>query len=132
MYFHVGLIWYHYYIRKIPVQIFPTLDEIAIAHPNMNVNLLWTRNPWTGTLTNSEDSDEMPHNAAFHQGLHCLLSQNQSSEKENKAFFEIITCASLIYTLDHPDLTVSNFMGTSIGIKSLKVVTYVKTYLYYC
>ena len=35
-----------------------------------------------GTLTNSEDPDEMPHDAAFHQGLHCLLSQNQSSEKE--------------------------------------------------
>ena len=24
------------------------------------------------TLTNSVDTDEMPHNAAFHQGLHCL------------------------------------------------------------
>ena len=23
--------------------------------------------------TNSEDPDEMQHNAAFHQGLHCLL-----------------------------------------------------------
>ena len=27
-----------------------------------------------GTLANSEDPDEMLHNAAFHQGLHvCLL-----------------------------------------------------------
>ena len=26
----------------------------------------------TGTLANSEDSDEMPHNVAFHQCLHCL------------------------------------------------------------
>ena len=26
-----------------------------------------------GTLANSEDPDEMPHNVAFHQGLHCLL-----------------------------------------------------------
>ena len=26
-----------------------------------------------GTLTNSEDPDEMQHNAAFHQGLHFLL-----------------------------------------------------------
>ena len=24
------------------------------------------------TLANSEDPDEMPHNVAFHQGLHCL------------------------------------------------------------
>ena len=27
---------------------------------------------YTGTFTNSEDPDEMPHDAAFHQGLHCL------------------------------------------------------------
>ena len=26
----------------------------------------------TGTLVNCEDPGEMPHNAAFHQGLHCL------------------------------------------------------------
>ena len=26
-----------------------------------------------GTLVNSEDTDEMQHNAAFHCGLHCLL-----------------------------------------------------------
>ena len=24
-------------------------------------------------FANSEDPDEMPHNAAFHQGLHCLF-----------------------------------------------------------
>ena len=28
-----------------------------------------------GTMANSEDPDEMPHEAAFHQGLHCLLRQ---------------------------------------------------------
>ena len=26
----------------------------------------------TGTLASSEDSDEMPLDVAFHQGLHCL------------------------------------------------------------
>ena len=31
---------------------------------------------------NSEGPEEMPHNAAFHQGLHCLLRQKRSSEKE--------------------------------------------------
>ena len=30
-----------------------------------------------GTLTNSEDPDEMQHSAAFHQGLHCLLRLKQ-------------------------------------------------------
>ena len=35
-----------------------------------------------GSLTNSEDPDEMPHDVAFHQGLHLLLKQNRSSGKE--------------------------------------------------
>ena len=35
-----------------------------------------------GTLSNSEDPDEMPHNTAFHLGLHCLLRLKRSSEKE--------------------------------------------------
>ena len=34
-----------------------------------------TRNSETGTLMNSEEAE-------FHQGLHCLLRQNRSSEKE--------------------------------------------------
>ena len=32
-----------------------------------------------------------PHKA-FHQGLHCLLRQKQSSEKEKQYYLEIITC----------------------------------------
>ena len=47
-------------------------------------NPLRTGNPIMGSMANSEDpggmthyaTDEMPHNAAFHQGLHCLLRQN--------------------------------------------------------
>ena len=39
-----------------------------------------------GTLVNSEDPDEIPHNAAFHQGLHCYLRHNQSSEIEMHYF----------------------------------------------
>ena len=33
-------------------------------------------------LANNEDPDEMQHNAAFYQGLYCLLRQNWSSEKK--------------------------------------------------
>ena len=29
-----------------------------------------------GTLANSEDTDEMSHDVAFHQSLNCLLGQN--------------------------------------------------------
>ena len=31
-----------------------------------------TENPLMGTFTNSKDPDEMQHNPAFHQDLHCL------------------------------------------------------------
>ena len=34
------------------------------------------------TFANSEDPDEMQHNAAFHQGLHFLLKSKQSSGTE--------------------------------------------------
>ena len=50
------------------------------------------------SLGNSEDSDEMQHNAAFHQGLHCLpLRQKRSSEKEMQYYKEIKTCDPSIY-----------------------------------
>ena len=35
-------------------------------------NSLYSGNPLTSTFANSEDPDIMQHNAAFHQGLHCL------------------------------------------------------------
>ena len=35
------------------------------------LNRLYTGNPKTDTVANSEDPDEMPHNAAFHHCLHC-------------------------------------------------------------
>ena len=46
-----------------------------------------------GTMANTEDPDEMPLNASFHEG-HCFLRQNQSSEKERHYYLEIITCTS--------------------------------------
>ena len=78
----------------------------------------WTRNLQTSTLANSEDPDEMPHHAAFHQGLHCLLLQSQSSETYT-IFGEIITCDPLRYTMDHPDFVihVCSFMETFTGLK---------------
>ena len=42
-------------------------------------------------MANSEDPDEMPHNAAFHSGLFCLLRQNRFSEKEIQYDWENIT-----------------------------------------
>ena len=42
-----------------------------------------------GTLANSEDPAEMPQNAAFHQNLHCLLREIQSSGTEVHNYLEI-------------------------------------------
>ena len=53
---------------------------------------LYTGNPYTGTLANSEDTDEMQLNAAFHQGLHCLLSLKQPSGTEIYHNIETATC----------------------------------------
>ena len=64
------------------------------------------------SFANSEDPDEMPHYAAIHLGLHCLLKQNQSSKKN-----AITTCNPSIYTMVHPDFIVCSFMENSIGLK---------------
>ena len=73
-----------------------------------------------GTLANSEDPDEMPQNAAFHQGVHCLLRQNQSSEKAIHYFLKIINCDPSTYIMDHPDFIVCSFVENSIGLKTVK------------
>ena len=52
------------------------------------------------TTADSEDTDEMPHNKAFHQGLLCLLKQKRSSEKRLQFYLEIVTC--------DPQITVCN------------------------
>ena len=44
------------------------------------VNPLRAKNPQMSTLANSEDPDVMQ------QGVHCLISQNQSSENKNIFF----------------------------------------------
>ena len=41
---------------------------------NLGINPLCTGNPLKGTLTKFKTQMKMPHNAAFHHGLHCLLT----------------------------------------------------------
>ena len=59
----------------------------------VTIHVLWLflMVPWVGMqcviavfsdhthFLNSEDPDEMPHNATFHQGLHCLLRQKYNN-----------------------------------------------------
>ena len=75
-------------------------------------------------MVTSEDRDEMPHMAAFHLGLHCLLSQKTIFRERNIMFLQIITCNPSIYIIDHPDLTVSSFMGNSIALKRVKTLLF--------
>ena len=42
-----------------------------------------------GTLATIEDPDEMPHNAAFHQGLHCLLDNINLQRKKYNIFWKL-------------------------------------------
>ena len=44
-----------------------------------------------GTLTNSEDCDEMPWHVTFHPDLHCLLKLKQSTWTEMGNYLKIIT-----------------------------------------
>ena len=73
----------------------------------------------TGTLANSKNPDEMPHNVAFHQCLHCLLRQIHLQRK-NYIYFLIIACDHSIYIMDHPDFIVCSFMESSIGLRRVK------------
>ena len=70
-------------------------------------------------MANSEDPDEMSHNAAFHQGLHCLLGLKQPSGTELHHILENSTCDPL-YAMDSSTLIVSIYMGKSIRILNTK------------
>ena len=44
------------------------------------------------TFANSEDSDEMQHNAAFHRVYTVCKGRKDHIRQNNTIFFEIITC----------------------------------------
>ena len=54
-----------------------------------------------GTLANSEDPDEMQHNAAFNRFLHCLVRLKQLPVTKI-IFLEYFTCDPFKYKLDSP------------------------------
>ena len=65
------------------------LSSAAVVIGTQRVNLLKTRDPDMGTLANTEDPDEMQHNAAFHQGLHCLLAKINLQRKKFNFFWKL-------------------------------------------
>ena len=58
-----------------------------------------------GALANSEDTDEMEHIAAIHQGLHDFIRQKLSSEIEIQFYFKIV---AMIYAMDHYKVILPN------------------------
>ena len=73
-----------------------------------------------GTLANSEDPDEMQHNAAFHQCLHCLLRLKRPQGTKMYHELETFTCDPSKFTMSSPIPPVSICMGKSIRIQRVK------------
>ena len=77
-----------------------------------------------GTLANSEDLDEMQHNAVFHQGQHCLLRLKQPSGTDIQHNLENSTCGPLKYKMGNPILIVSIYImgeNPSQGCHSISI-----------
>ena len=62
-----------------------------------------------GTLTNSNDADEMQHNAAFHQGLHCFYDLNKAPGTEIHHNLETATCDPLKYKMGNHQKQRANY-----------------------
>ena len=73
------------------------------------------------TLANSEEPDEMQHNAAFLQGLRCLLRLKPFSGTETRHYLESSTCKK--YTMDSHLLNLSICMGKSIRIQRYRAIS---------
>ena len=71
---------------------------LSSANYLLTLFILDTCNLQTGTLANCEDPDEMPHNVAFHQGLHCLQKHHD---------LEISTIEPLKYKMGNSILILS-------------------------
>ena len=71
------------------------------------------------TLANSEEPDEMQHDAAFHQGLHCLVFAiiKQFLEKEMHHNQKNSTCDPLKFIMGSPLVIVLICMGKLIKIQ---------------
>ena len=52
----------------------------------------------------------MPHKAAFHQSVHCLLIKNNLQRQQN-IIFEGLTCNPLKYKINNPYLLYQDIYG---------------------
>ena len=79
-----------------------SIYEVSQINVSIMFILKYLINPFHSryTLANSEDQGEMPHKAAFLQGLHCLL-RYPSLGTEMHHFIENSTCGPLKYEMDN-------------------------------
>ena len=54
------------------------------------------------TFANSEDPDEMEHNAAFHQGLHCYVKVKKISRQKKTIFVFNYNLTPLVMYISQP------------------------------
>ena len=94
------------------------MPHITLSCPVMPFLTLFR--PETGTFANSEDLVEMAQNRAFHQDLHCLQRQNQSSEKEIQYVWKkyLGTPQYIQWTI----LSCISFMEKFIGLKRVNIM----------
>ena len=90
---------------------------ICFSHP-LTLNILVVDSKMR--LWQTVKSYKMPHKAAFHQGLQCLLRQKRSSEKEIKVYLEIITADPSNYTMDQ--LSTYKFRASSLKLFTLYIL----------
>ena len=85
------------------------LSPFSLVSCSHCLNYLYSGNPYTGTLSNNKNQDEMQQNAAFYQGLHCLLRLKQPSWREIHHNLETSSSDPLKYTMGNPILIVSKY-----------------------
>ena len=73
----------------------PIMVHTVYGPPRQHISQSMVHTEVTPTLTNSEDPDEVPHNAASHQGPHCLLSNKLKTIPEYIVHSEVTIIALL-------------------------------------
>ena len=76
-----------------------------------------------GIIANSEDLDEMQHNAAFHQGMHCLLKKFKQTFTDRSTPFLIKSYLEM-YKMNNSILMASIYIGKAIKPHRLKEMTW--------
>ena len=97
------------YAFKGQVHVFAGRVKINVSHSSLRTSaiLKYFCPLQNSSLVNSEDPNQMQHNAAFHPDLHCLLRLKQPSGTEIHHNLENFTCDPFEYTMGSPILIVS-------------------------